>query len=702
MISSLFALLSLCSLLVLSQTYATHPRHEEPSIQEEVSADPKLVEEDLASAPLESQQDEHLENEGIVPEEAPAGPSIPLAKKESLKFQFGDSSFELIPKVRMEAFIARNTALFNNDNPTDRILIPGKFTLDFISIYKYGQQTFGHDAIRFRATIRTKGTFGDPDSIASTAEATIKDLETVVGSHSHPLARYFCWVREAWIDICLNDAFHVPFFSKEQRFTVGIFPFSLGRGISLGSSYAVDPDFIGYYSPSAVDQFAPGARIYGDLSKTLGYDLYFAITQNRSDTFSNVNAQINGQLIGHRYDQARGFGKINWIVAGRFRWTPVQADCAQIYLEPYALYNDEREQRVEFLGDANGKLGTFGLAMESQFGDFEFGFDAAFNIGRQQVLAVDRNTIVKESREGTVVQANSHVKASAGSSAPDISGKKALFRTANQQVIDVSAQGVAYNGQPISSALTNDINRFRSCYNNVYKGKMAVMDMAYTFRCFNNLKVAATAGVATGDENPNKDLEDPNDSRVDGDYRGFIGLQETYSGKRVQSAFVLSGAGSLPRVLSFPSDEVSEQTPSTTSRFTNIIFVGGGFTFKGQCPWSQPWSINPNVLAYWQQHRTKFFDKTINESSPDKYAARFLGVEYNVFFDVIMFDDFKGFIVASAFVPGSHYKDIRGKPINRDQAKYLDALSDNGVAPKRPLLGDNAAFFINAGFEYKF
>ncbi len=81
---------------------------------------------------------------------------------------------------------------------------------------------------------------------------------------------------------------------------------------------------------------------------------------------------------------------------------------------------------------------------------------------------------------------------------------------------------------------------------------MIVADAAYTI-ARPQIKVAIAGGYASGDENPNKDLEDPNDSNVDGDFSGFIGLQEIYTGKRVRSGFLLSGAGRIPRVLSFPT-----------------------------------------------------------------------------------------------------------------------------------------------------
>ena len=67
-------------------------------------------------------------------------------------------------------------------------------------------------------------------------------------------------------------------------------------------------------------------------------------------------------------------------------------------LEPYALYNRDPEQRVEFFGDASSRLGTIGLAGEYLSSCWEFGFDYAVNLGRQKVKGWDRNQVELQNR----------------------------------------------------------------------------------------------------------------------------------------------------------------------------------------------------------------------------------------------------------------------------------------------------------------
>ena len=88
-------------------------------------------------------------------------------------------------------------------------------------------------------------------------------------------------------------------------------------------------------------------------------------------------------------------------------------------------------------------------------------------------------------------------------------------------------------------------------------------------------------------------------------------------------------------------------------------------------------------------------------SSPNEFARNYLGTEINIFFDLELVRDFKFFFVGSAFFPGGHFTDIKGTPLNREQQRILDRADVTGV-DTIPLLGDNNAYTINVGLEYRF
>jgi len=623
--------------------------------------------------------------------------------KPAIVGTFGDSTLQFSSRFRIESFYGKNIQLLNSFNPTDQVIIPVRHTLDARMLYGYGFEKYGYEIVTLELTLRNKGVWGNPTSIASSDIAPVKLGDVVFGEHSHPLNRHYVWIREFWIQASLNEMLNLNFYNNHFM-TAGFFSFELGRGVALGDAYAVDHDILGFYSPNAVDQYAPGIKLSGtlDYDEDLAYDLYVAILHNKSDTFANVNQKILGQQYEHRFKQERGFGKINWLTAGRFKLNMEQGEAVKVIFEPYFLYNDQREQKVEFLGDASSKLGTLGFSIDAHLGCIEMGFEFAHNLGRQDVKGWDRNVIKSATREGSFIATNSQVVV-VSSPGPDVPATDALYRPENQQYVDSAVMSQSQNGQLItpSTALTqlrNSDRRFRDAYTNTYSGCMALWEMRLT--CCDGFKMAMATGFATGDRNPNRDFNHPHDSTVDSDYGGFIGIQELYTGNFVRSDFVMGGSGKIPRIFSFPTNNVSSPYPDKTSRFTNLIYVG-----IGSCMDSGSWSINPNVLSYWQQVPSRIFDRSLDSLHPiARMASTWLGMEFNLFVDACFDNSMKFFAVGSVFVPGSHYADLKGHALNKDQQKFLDRFDRTGIdaGEQVPVLGTDAAVSINVGIEYRF
>ena len=645
------------------------------------------------------------------------------------KFSYtdGDNYYSIENKLLIEGFGGENLTLLNDDNRTtdceslDRFIIPGGHTWDLKMGYQYGNETYDRDITSVGIGLRNKGIWGSPESIAKTKDSSIKLLDVKTGGHNHNIPIHATIVRELWLSMELAQLTGLSM-DTSHRFSLGLFPFQLGRGIAYGPAYQVIPDLIGYKPIDSVQQFAPGFLFSGDITDCLGYDAYGAILENNSSNFNEVNTKNRGQEIGKLQDPARGSGVINYVVAGRINWTPIHDDCAYMYLETYGMYNRQDEQKVEFVGDATLDLGTVGLAGEFQAGDFECGFDTAFNVGEQNVKAWDRNQIKFENYtiddadpdvadvdlagfpraiNGEVTNTNIDKKASyqSGSSTQDAINRQAQFETQDSNVARLNGQTfTATDGTP----LKNSGKRFRNAYTNELHGSMFVFDASYRFHeC---AKFAVSGGFATGDENPNRDLNEFRESEQDGVFGGFLGLQEIYSGKRVRSYMVMSGVGKFPRVASFPDGERGDQFGNRfadrVSRFTDLVFVGSAFWIDTDT--ASNWSINPNVISFWQHNTTKIFDTNINARGA-KNADDHLGVEANIAIEGYPIKNLKFFAIGGFFEPGDHFDDIKGRPINKDQQEFLDRQDSTGFeTDPQPLVGNDTAWFINAGLEYRF
>lgn len=639
--------------------------------------------------------------------------------KEPISFSLGDLKGRVQVKYRPESFYGNAIHRLNRLNDADQNFY-SRHTLDINFGLQYGKEYYKHVAAEFFSSFRVKAIWGNPGSVLTTEES-IKILDTVTGRHSHFVKLEVPRYREIWFSFNINDAFCINS-EKQHYFTVGTFPFELGRGIALGDAYAINQVFLGFYSDNVVEQYAPGYKFTGELIKDkLTYDIYGAILENLSDSFKNNTAKVRGQEFGRKANPQRGFGKIDYVIAGRLRWIPYDEKERSVSFEPYILYNNAPEQKVEFIADASTNLGTFGLAAEFRRGKLEWGFDTAFNFGGQNVRGWDRNLVQLQNRvdagnKPRIVQINNRVNAEevVTFGGPVISTSKAVFVPGSpaQNAIFTSAEDEGQNGKLIGTTtftlddknvqLRNDINRFRNPYTNTFNGWMVVGDAAYSF-WGGDLKAAIMAGAASGDEDPNRDLDDPNASEFDQKYSGFIGLQEIYSGDRVKSIFLLGGAGRAPRPLSTPSQDTAlDKLPSTVSNFTNLVLVGGSLTWEPGT-WERGFKVMTNVLSYWTQTQIRAFDVLTNQTSATRLSDRHLGVEANILMDYEMFPGVRLYTVDSVFIPGAFYKDQKGKPLTKEELEILDINDPIGVDFDRlPLLSNNVAYTLNLGIEVKF
>ena len=624
--------------------------------------------------------------------------NIGQTEKEIFGCKWDNNSFELGLKNITSGLYSRSAKLFSKS-----ILDQ---TIGFQSIWDLTAKADIGDALRSELNIRTKSSWGSPDSIAITSSTSSSLSNSTISSHSHSIKKQIFWLRSGWINVDLNKALSLGT-NLNQYLKFGYFGFDLGRGISLGSAFAASPGLLGFYADRAVDQSAPGVLLGGELVKNrLSYDFYNAILKNNSDSFSKITESIySDRLESYRPNSSRGFGHIDFISAVRLKWlamNPECGNCGKLTIEPYLMYNRDPEQKVEFSADASSNLTTLGIATDYEGSKFNFGCEFAANFGSQKVKAWDRNKIqVSTDSSGSLIEQYSHV-VDADPNVSSNSPSSVVASTANKAIVDAAAKNPAENGNQIgSSGFYNKLDRFRASHKNEYKGWMLVADASRNL-IDDKLTIGATFGWATGDENPNKDLNDFGDSHKDSTYQGFVGIQEIYSGKLVNSLFVI-GPSLIARPLSSSvNSSLQKSLASNTSGFTNLIYTGGAINWKvNTC--SKDVDLTLGLLNYWQDFATKKFNVT-TKLSIDEPASRNLGLELNTTVKLKVLKNLKAFLMGGVFIPGQHYDDIAGKPLSSAELSALDlATSENfNKYDNTPVLGTSPAFVLNWGIEYAF
>lgn len=611
-------------------------------------------------------------------------------------------------KFKPESFYGKNIGLLNNQKSEIDTIFYVRHTLDFKVLLRDADE-----AIKGIFVMRNKAVWGNPAAALTTTDSDVKLAESVVGAHKHHLPRMMLWLREGWLDIQFQQLCGY-LTTHPVHFKLGAFPFSLGRGIALGDAYAVGDEVLGFFSDNIVDQYAFGFDIFGDVFKEsntfLSYDLYGAILQNKSASLSDVGLRIYGQEYDRLASPERRFGSVNFVIVSRIQYQYATKRHGLFTIEPYILFNRDPEQRVEFPADARGRLGTLGVAFEYVGNSIDFGFDAAVNVGNQLVKGWDRNLVAFQNLNGSVQVTNDKVlvldknnkapiagqENNAPYLKPDVKGR--------QKIIFDTYRSETQNGATIMSDITdaygpfvgtvdnplhaiNAQDRFRDPYTNTFKGWMVASDIAW--RVKSGIQLAATLCVASGDENPNF-------VKKDGDYKGFVPLQEIYSGDRVRTAFLLNGSGKVSRPISLPPQDMEEDPAISleVSNFTNLVLAGLSAKFEGFVNGNEGrrYVVQPDLVFYWQEH------------SVPAGVNKFLGTEVNFFGDFNFTKRMKIFSIGALFFPGKLFKEISGRPgYSAEGIAELDSQDVTGfTAEPVPGLGHDLAWTINVGIEYVF
>ena len=590
-------------------------------------------------------------------------------------------------KTSSDCYIAKNLIMLNSAIPDEIGYF--KQTVDLTGRIAWGKEKFGHNALEVFNDLRAKGLWGDSGSAVNTLNDTIKldGIDVVVGSHKHKNKKAYINLRETWFQVSLNAVFNLEH-ERVQFAKFGFFPFSLGRGIALGAVYGQTKDFLGISSGYNSDQFAPGIDIHGDIIKDkLSYDFYYAKLEENSDNLGKTFNFIKANHVGKSDRPWRGVDKDNDLLALRFKWKDENTKLGTLELEPYILYNEASDRKIEFEADAKSELGTAGVSLDIKKNNFECGAEGAFNFGQETAYNIDRNELAIGNSNAQVIVKYTKIV--------DVNGAVVNVTTANKTIVDASNNitNDSYIGTG-DEALYNSATRFRPEYTNKYGGWMFVADAAYTFDEA-DVKIAATYGYASGDKNPHS----PQNSDIEKDktYRGFVGLQEWYTGKRVKSVIVLD-ARKIKRPLTIPTDE---RSAGDDTSFTDLQFIGAGITWFPKEHNVDRFSLTSNVLSYWKAYTAHKYDRA-NETTSSAEASKFLGVEWNVRLRYEVFKNFHAYGDFAIFFPGTYYNDVKGTPLRGDIYNKLDAANRTGLDPANYRLGNDTACYMNLGLFYKF
>jgi hypothetical protein len=593
--------------------------------------------------------------------------------KPAISIQKGDCNFTIGGKTKIEHYFLKNQCWLNSNIPDEAGYI--KNTFDLLLDFSFGRKKYGYDAVQAFADIRHKGVWAR-GAVYADSDATspsLINLEGIdFGKHSHTNGKPLLWIKDAWLQFSLNAAIKTSC-DKLHFLKLGWFPFELGRGIALGSSYGMNRELFGLYNYKE-DKSSPGICLNGEIIKNkLTYDLYYSKFEEKGKSIDDTFNFVKIQQVGKEAAPWRGVAKDDDLFAARLKWKAVASEkFGTLELEPYLYYNEASDQKNTFFSDTKTELGVIGLAAEYNRSSLSLGVEVAVNYGNEIVSKI-------------YTDAPGFEIANVGGSKV-VAARKVNILAANQQ----------------------------DAYKNKLGGWMGVFDAEYKFDNW-DFSLAAAYGYASGDVDPH--AEDPATSKhVNKSHKGFIGIHECYTGKRVSSIIMLDERN-LHRPLPLrEGDEVAIDDMS----FTNMHHFGIGGTWTPKKFKSRKVSLNPNVIAFWNAHASKKFDVATGKATSQDASKR-LGTELNLKSSVELIKDLSLFGNFAAFIPGCKitgcglYKDIKGVPFKSDYVTLLgkklethghDAAAVNtimsSIDKSRYRISNDTAYHVNIGLEYRF
>lgn len=630
--------------------------------------------------------------------------------KSSPKFHIKMDTFQasMTGKVSTEYFGAQNLSYLNRDIVNDCSSY-FRSTVDYNVDMAHGFAE--HPRIVFHDTFRFRYKWG------SETEAKMLDTFTKVGDVNLPvkgkhLNKHLIWSREAWTKIALGNLDY----PNKNMLQVGLIPFEVGRGISLGSAYTVD-GFLGFSPGDSIEQYAPAILLsLNPVVETYTLDCYVAFLENHNKSIRSNNALVRLGEIGAC--PQRGVGRDSYIYALRNMIKILNGIKEKLSVEPYVVVQTGLDQDLEFSNDADSFLTTFGIAVEGVHGRFNYGFETALNIGEHNIKPWDRNLITLVNNNGTLSEQYTKIYSADPSST--LNPSLAYVTTANITAVKAADQNPAQNGKRIgtgtiiapdatvfpssqiitmtSTPLFNAFDRFRPEQKQHLSGYFMMADGTYEI-IDKVLSSSLGIGYASGYIDQQRDTNKmTSEQLLHQNFTGFIPLQSVYSGKRISQLIIFNKG--IPRFnVRNPGLNTTNMnlTPvlqsDSINEVTNIAFFGGNIDWKIEKWKKYKLNIVPNVIGYWSPKTSSYVIKAATKStvtgadtSPAQtaFSDNFLGTECTTKISATIYEHVNIYGYLGFFLPGQHYRDMRGALIN-----------------KLPI-GSNPGYICDLGMSYSF
>jgi hypothetical protein len=327
--------------------------------------------------------------------------------KNSLGIGMEDVDFLLGGRVRQEGQMFDRPLTLRDDYNDRYGFVRSKLNLDFTS--QYGRRTFGKPAAQMFLRLTAFSIWDDPylytpvlsEKVYFHGTNFLKKAE--IDSHTHRGVVPLMFLEEGWVKI------HFDTFLKGIDYPlslqVGSFPFIVGRGVSLGDYFEGGVEAFGFERRGDIGnapQKPTGLLVSIGVGQQGMLELYYSKWRKRSHGPDWTREEVKAKRLD-RDETAdprtieRGTNSDNDIFAARLGYNVYTCgESKKLYLEPYGVFLNAPELKVEFDADSGLRQGTVGCMTEYTAGNWSVNFECAVQYGKQYMHPIDRNHVVVE------------------------------------------------------------------------------------------------------------------------------------------------------------------------------------------------------------------------------------------------------------------------------------------------------------------
>ncbi len=595
---------------------------------------------------------------------------------DKIQFKTDNLTVNIGGKVNNETFFANNMNFLNADVANDSTAFV-RTTFDLWSMLSQGNED--EPRLMFYDTLRFRFKWGSVTDVKSDASSvTISNTKfDVKGTATN---KHLLWMRESWLKVRLGEI------NEHNNYVqIGLIPYQVGRGISLGAAYDA-LGFLGFAPGSSIDQYAPAVLFsFNPVSERFVFDIYFALLENKQTSLSETEEIVRTGELGQACGK-RGVGRQSFLTALRSDIHIWDQYDNRVDFEPYIVIQHAPDQDLEFSNDDDSYLTTTGASIEGNFGKVSWGIEGARNFGQLDVKPWDRNkTKVVRNSDGILIE--QYTKVYTSDPATTLKPTSATITSQAATIVAASPKNRFENGKLIGTIagspsidLYNAFDRFRPAQTRHASGYFFVADATYDFvpKIFN---ASLGVGYASGFIDEQQDVNKLTDAQLlNEQFTAFIPLQSVYSGKRLRH-LVLFNQGvprfnvRLPNENLFNVNTTSVLQPDAVNEMTNIAFIGTRFDWKVQALKKHGVNIVQNIIAYWSPETAHFPTATktvqLNDSesvvvtTASEQSDNFIGTEFTVEFSALFYEKWKMAGYFGLLLPGKHYKDMSGTLIKK-------------------------------------